>query len=370
MASEAFMQVRAALGAIDNGTLTDANITGMPNLSAGTWGSVETQKIMESMIVDAFSRDTEFRQLVSREPMRPGTISYSWILQGDAGTTKAVFYSDGASGTPDPSLRKQAIVVTKALRSDYEVSGLLIAGGFFDTLAAEARDALSQMALTEESAFVNGSDVTDGVSGSYLGLHQLILQDSAHGDTTSIYGLTRGTDEEVDIQAVDAGTSGSSRGVLSLADMDGIITACDKRKLGGRRIFLMSFERADELQQLLQPQQRFMGTVETPAGFKVPTYRGVPVVRSKRMETVGVTNTGSASNDASTDSCIYYLDMDNVVFKTVAGVDTAHVPIMGNGDANNALSRADVRGGYYKTYGVFVVKRFDSQGVIWNLTDL
>ncbi len=367
MVSEAFIHVRNSLGALDNGSITDANITGAPDLSTGTFGAVETQKVIDRMIIDAFSRDTEFRQIVTRERLQPGTISASWLLQGDAGLTKAVFYSDGGKHTPDPSLRRQAIVVAKSLRSDYEVSGLLVAGGFFDVLAAEGRDAITQMNLTEEQAFINGDDATDGVSGSYLGLHQLLLQNTAHGDTSSIYGLTRGTHDELDVQAVDGGTSGTARGTLDLADLDAAITAGDKRKLGGRRVFLMSFERMDEVQQLLQPQQRFMGGIEHPGGFRVPSYRTVPLLRSKRMSFVGVINTGSASNDASTDAVVYYLDMDHISFKTVAGVDQAHVPIMGNGDANNAFSRSDVRGGYYKTYGVFVVKRFDSQVIIWNL---
>ena len=376
MVSEAFLQVRAALGAIDNSTVTDANVTGLPNLSTGTYGSVETQKIIDQMIVDAFSRDTEFRQLVTREPLPSGSISFSWLLQEDSGGSagaaegsgKAIFYSDGGAGTPVISVRKQAIAVAKALRSDYEVSGLLIAGGFFDVLAAEARDALTNMNLTEEKAFVHGDLATVGVTGSYDGLQDLLLQNSAHGDTSTVYNLTRGTDNCVDVQDQDGGVSGTARGALDLSDMDAILTAVEKRKLGGRRIYLMSFERMDELQQLLQPQQRFMGSIEQPGGFRIPTYRNIPCIRSREMATCGVTNTGSASNNANTDSVIYLLDMDNIVFKNVAGIDQVHVPIMGAGDSTNYLQRADVRGGYYKTYGMLVIKRFDSQGIIWNLT--
>ncbi len=362
------MNVRAALGAIDNSTITDANVTGLPNLSSGNFGGVETQKIIDQMIVDAFSRDTEFRQRVRRERLPAGSISFSWLLQGDAGTTKSVFYSDGAAGSPDPSLRKQAIVVAKALRSDYEISGLLVAGGFFDVLAAEARDALTQMGLVEENAMINGALGTVGVSGSYDGLQLLLLSNAAHGDSSTIYGLTRGSDDEIDVRTQDAGTSGTSRGTLDLADMDAIISNVEQRKLSASRIWLMSFERADELNQLLQPQQRFQGRIEQPGGFTIPTYRNIPVVRSKRMAVVGVTNTGSGDNNANTDSVIYLLDMDEIVFKTVAGVDQTHVPIIGGGDSTNFLQRGDVRGGYYKTYGMIVVKRFDSQGIIWNLS--
>ncbi len=345
MASEAFMHVRAALGAIDNAGITDANVTGLPDLSTGTYGGVETQKIIDQMIIDAFSRDTEFRPLVRRERLPTGSISFSWLLQGDAGTTKAVFYSEGAAGTPDPSARKQVIVVAKALRSDYEVSGLLIAGGFFDVLAAEARDALTQMNLTEEKAMIHGGLGTVGVSGAYKGIQGLVLNATAHGVTDTVYGLVRGTDDEVDSQQVDAGTSGTATGVLDLSDLDSAITKVEKRKLTGNRIFLMSFERADEFNQLLQPQQRFAGTIEMEGGFRRQLYRQIPLVRSKEMANYGVENDGSATVNGNTDNCIALLDMDDIAFKTVAGVDQVHVPIVGGGDSTNFLQRGDVRGG-------------------------
>ena len=368
MPTEAFMQVRAALGAIDNSTVTDTNITGLPDLSGGAFGGVETFALIDRMIKDAFSRDTEFKQLVSRSPIVVGGITYYWVLQGDAGTSKAAFYADGGSGTPDPSLRKNCSVLAKALRSDYEVSGLLIAGGVIDVLDAEARDALTQMNLIEEQAFVNGNNATTGVTSSYLGLHQLLLNNSAHGDVSAIYGLVRGTDDELDVQAVDGGVSGTATGTLDLSDLDSCIAKVEQRKLNGRRVWLGSFERSEELNQLIQPQQRFVGGIAISAGAKVVTYRDIPFVRSKRMAHVGVTNTGSSDNDADSDNCVYLLDLEDIEFKNVAGVDQFHIPIMGGGDSVNYLQRGDVMGGYFKTYGVFVVKRFDNQCILWNLT--
>ena len=83
------------------------------------------------------------------------------------------------------------------------------------------------------------------------------------------------------------------------------------------------------------------------------------VVHERTLITVAVAS-GTIDSD----------DMDDIVFKTVAGVDQMHVPISGQGDGNNTAIRGDVRGGYYKTYGVFIVKRFDSQGIIWNLVNV
>ncbi len=70
---------------------------------------------------------------------------------------------------------------------------------------------------------------------------------------------------------------------------------------------------------------------------------------------------------------MYLLDMDDVGFKSVGGVDQQHVSIMGIGDttagaAATGYSRADAVGGYFKTYGTFVMTRFDNQVLMWNLT--
>ena len=55
--------------------------------------------------------------------------------------------------------------------------------------------------------------------------------------------------------------------------------------------------------------------------------------------------------------------MDNIVFYNIAGVDVKHVPIIGD----DTSIRKDVQGGYFKTYGMLVMKRFDTQVLIYNL---
>jgi HK97 family phage major capsid protein len=377
MASEAFMKVRTMLGGgvAANASVISRNTTGaMNHTTAGDAGGVEVQKTVSSMIKDAFSRDTEFRQLVRREGMAPGNLVHTWVVE-TALASNVVFYDEGDAAAPSGTSRAQLFNPAKALRADYEVSGLLIAGGFFDVLGKEARNALSKMNLVEEQAFINGSDANVGVTGSYPGLLQLMLNNGDHGDTASTYGVTRAgaATAYVEVQAVDAGTTGTATGVLDLADLDSAITKAEKQKLGGRKIFLCSFERADEINQLLQPQQRFMGSIEIAAGFRVMTYRGIPVVRSKRMAYNGVTNTGGANNSTDADNAMYLLDLDEISFRSVGGVDQVHVPIYGIGDttagaAATGYSRADAVGGFYKTYGCFAMERFDCQVIIWNLT--
>jgi len=374
--SNAFMKIRTALGVGDtaNTTVIGRNVTGAFNIAtAGDVGSVETQKILDSFIKDAFSRDTEFRQLVKRENMAPGSVVYSWLLN-TALPVNVNFYDEGDAKAPANTARSQLTANYKALRADYEITGLARAGSFFDMLGHEAANSISQMNLSEEQAFINGADANVGVTGSYNGLLQLMASYAVGGDTASVYGITRASGVTyMDCATVDCGTSGTATGVLDLADMDSAITVADKAKLGGKKVFLVSFERADEISQLLQPQQRFMGSVEISAGFRVMTYRGIPIIRSKRMAYNGYTNTGSYDRSTDADNSMYLLDMDDIVFKSVGGVDQQHVSIMGIGDttggaAATGYSRADAVGGYFKTYGTFVMSRFDNQVLMWNLT--
>jgi len=374
---DTFMKVRTMLGGgtAANSSVIARNTEGSMNTTtAGDAGTVETQKIADSMIKDAFSRDTEFRQLVRRENMNPGSIVYSWILE-TALASNVNFYDEGDAKAPSGTKRSQLTVPYKSLRGDYEVSGLLIAGGFFDVLGKEAANTISKMNLIEEQAFVNGTDTTSGLTDGYLGLLEYMDSFALSADTTSIGGIARqSTYTWLDVGTVDCGTSGTATGVLDLADLNSAITTQEKARLDAQPLFLCSFERADEIDALLQPQQRFMGSVEIAAGFRVRTYRNIPIVRSKRMAFNGVINAGSGF-DTSTDldNSMYLLDMKEVVFKVVNGVDQAHVPIGGIGDttagaAATGYSRADAVGGYYKTYGCFVMTRFDSQVLMWNLT--
>ena len=80
------------------------------------------------------------------------------------------------------------------------------------------------------------------------------------------------------------------------------------------------------------------------------------------MDKNGVTfNGGKAFSYA--DNSMYLLVNDFIDMRILNGVDFAHVPILG-ADAN---IRNDVRGGYFKTYGTFVMRRFDNQVLIYNL---
>jgi hypothetical protein len=371
------MEVRTALTSTSNN-----------DWSAGTaLGGAEINKVVDKMIVDSINRNVDLRPLVSRKPM--DQLAYIWNLRKDLGSTgKADFYSEGATGTPYPSTKTQLYATAFGLRSDYEVTGLMIAASrsYFDALQDEAQDAIDALKIKEEKQMICGTVTGSyGDSGGYLGLGNLMLWKNSNGgdydataanligDVTSVYGLTRDSASadpptghwELDTSYVVAGTAGTATGVLELKHLDEAIDRSDKHGgKGDERVFFVSVERGSEINRLLQPQQRFAGTLKLEGGFSIATYKGVPIVTSRFMDKSGVTNTGSKDLNTDADNAMYLLDLKEIEFRVLAGVDVKHVPIMGD----DASIRKDVRGGYFKSYGTFVMKNFIKQVNIWNLT--
>ena len=187
------------------------------------------------------------------------------------------------------------------------------------------------------------------------------------GDADTVYGNSRATYAAALSCAVVATNTNGAQADLNIPNINRAVTASNKAGAKGHnRIFLCSEERGDEIEELLQPQQRWIagaGLIEVDGGFKVTVYKGIKIVRSRYMDANGVLRTGGSTSRSDTDVAFYLLDMDNIGFYSVGGVDTQHVPIVGS----DSGIRYDVQGGYYKTYGVFVVKRFDTQVLIYNL---
>jgi len=368
------MEVRTAL------TTTTNN-----NLWAGTVaGGAEINKAIDKMIVDNINRGVDLRPLVSRKPL--DQLAYIWNIRTDLGSSgKAAFYSSGSYGTPYPSSKKQLYATALGLRSDYEVTGLMAEASrsYYDAMADEAKDALDQLKLVEEKTMICGTDTNAyGTTSGYLGLLQLMLWNGSNGgdaegtaakdmeDTTTIFGTARADSAGVrflDVSYVIAGTAGTATGVLELKHLDEAKDRSDKH--GGKdseRVYFCSVERGSEISRLLQPQQRFAGTLELEGGFKIATYKGIPIVTSRYMDKNGATNTSTWDASTDADNSMYLLDLDEIEFRVLGGVDAKHVPIMGGIGTGNI--RLDVQGGYFKTYGVFVMKKFTTQVHICNLT--
>lgn len=360
MLGNPLLAVRAALSTTSN--------TGGADSRSGV-GGVEIQKMIDRIIVDDINRNVDLRPLVQRRAF--DQLAYIWNIRVDLGSTsKAAFYSDGGGGTPYPSTKQQYVAPAKALRADYAVTGLMIAGSksYYDAIEDEARDAVSRMALVEEAAFICGTDTSAyGVASAYDGLLQLMGSNATFADTDTVYGTARASGrDELDVSLVAAGAT--SQDALDLADMDSAIRLSDDAGgKGNRRIFFVSTARGDEINQKLRPFGQFIigaGSLELEGGVHVTTYRGIPIVTSRSMDKNGITWNGSSKTKSYTDAAMYLLDLDNIEFKVLAGVDGQHVPISGTDTSN----RADEEGGYFKTYGVFVMKRFRTQVLIYNLS--
>ncbi len=383
MPSDAYLQIRAALDTTTEVTGGDAR-TGI--------GAVFIQKEIDRMIRDVLNKSTDFRQLVQRKTIRQ--LAYIWNLETSMGATaKTAFYGDGGTGTPQPSQFLQLFAPAKALRSDYEVTGLTMAASssYFNALEYEAKSAIQALAMTEEQAMLLGDDGTAstsrltlnaqvGVTDGYKGLKQLL--DSAVGlepgdiggfaNTSSSYGTARSATTTAKGYALNVKcvcTSDAALNDLSTTNLNQAITVSNIE--GGKnsnRIFLCSERRMDAITDLLSPHGRYVigaSSVELDGGQRVLTWRGHKIISSRLMALFGpgTSTDGSALSRGNTDNAVLFLDMDNISFYNIAGVDARHVPISGA----DASQRSDVEGGYFKTYGIFVVEKFNTQVVIWNL---
>lgn len=370
------MEVRTSLGSTTNAELWGGS----------TVGGAEINKAIDKMIVDNINRGVDLRPLVARKPL--DQLAYIWNVRTDLGSTgKAAFYSEGAEGTPYGSSKVQLYANALSLRSDYEVTGLMQAASrsYYDSMADEAKDAIDQMKLIEEREMICGTDASAyGVASGYNGLLQLMRWFGSNGgdtegtaakdmgDTTTVFGRTRSddtNDEVLDCSYVIAGTASSATGVLELKHLDEAVDRSDKHGAKGHeRVFFCSVERGSEINRLLQPQQRFAGTLELEGGFKIATYRGIPIITSRYMDKNGATNVSTWDSSTNADNSMYLLDLDYIEMRILAGVDAKHVPVVGDVGGTAGYNRADVAGGYFKTYGVFVMKRFHTQVHICNLT--
>src|SRR3990167_1616775 len=383
MPSDAFLQIRAALDSTTEVTGGDSR-TGV--------GAVFIQKEIDRVIREVRNKAVDFSPHVPRKTMRQR--AYIWNLETSLGSTaKTAVYSDGGTGTPQPNKYLQLVASAIAYRSDYEVTGLVIAtsSSYWDALDREARSALQSHYLTEEQMFILGDDGSAetagltlngliGVTSAFKGLKQLLSSavavsaGSAGGfaDASAAYGSTRSStvgDREFALNVKTTCTSATALNPLSVQNLNSAITVSNIA--GGktaRRIFLCSEHRMDAISDLIAPQGRYVqgaAMAELDGGMSVLSWKRIPFISSRLMTYFGVTSTnGSSVTFADADNAMCLLDMDHISFYNVAGVDARHVPISGA----DASQRSDVLGGYFKTYGIFVVEKFNTQVVIWNLS--
>ena len=354
----ALMEIRTALG-------TSTNTTGVV---ASAQGGAEIQKAIQAIPVKAYNDATDIAKLLKRRSINQ--LAYIWNLAtatSDLANTSFAFYTEGQGGTPSPVTKVQLYAVSKGYRTDYEVTGLMVAAGMSDQLQYEMEAAAESLAIGEERSIISGSDTSAyGFANSFDGLLQLMGSYGTFGDTDTIYGIARASGKSyLDVNVVLGGAT--SAAALSLDDLDAAVTASNKAGgKGHKRIFFCSEDRLAEIGQLLQAQQRFNNTVEVSAGFRVLSYLRIPIVSSRFMDKNGITWDGTTKTASHADQAMYLLDLDHIYMVHVAGINAVHVPVVG-ADAHN---RYDVTGGYFKSYGTLVMDRFDTQVLIANLTDI
>ena len=183
----------------------------------------------------------------------------------------------------------------------------------------------------------------------------------------NIYNLTRngagaGSAQWYDAQ-VDAGAAAANR-PLTLNILDGMFKSV--WEAGGQpKVILTGYDTLETIQQLLQPQQRFVemkrvvpgvngvkGVPGIQGGFMVATYNGVPIIPSKDVEKDGA-------------SRMYFLDTDYSWF-TTAKPTLYHESGIETGDpfGINRLGQM----GMFHTMGELICTFFKASGKIRDLS--
>jgi len=87
--------------------------------------------------------------------------------------------------------------------------------------------------------------------------------------------------------------------------------------VGSEYMYMMSPRMVSNVSQTLTNQQRFMGEIEVAAGLIVPTYRGVPLVKSSflspRSIQMGAVTTATATSGGTLAAATYYYNVSAVI---------------------------------------------------------
>src|SRR3990167_2204929 len=273
MPSDAFLQIRAALDSTTETTGGDTR-TGV--------GAVFIQKEIDRMIREVKNTTTDFSVHVPRKTMSQR--AYIWNLKTSFGSTsKTAVYTEGGTGTPQPSQFLQCVAAAISYRSDYEVTGMARAASanYWDALDSEARDALRSHYFTEEHMFILGDDASSetagltlngliGVTSAFKGLKQLLISAVAvatgysggFADTTAVYGTTRSstvTDRAYALNVRTVNTSATATNPLSVDNLEAAETVSNiEGAKMARRIFLTSEHRMRAVSALIAPQGRYV----------------------------------------------------------------------------------------------------------------
>jgi hypothetical protein len=219
-------------------------------------GAYLIPEAIDPIIRDYVYRETPLLNVVSRKPWPTQT----YVVRRRTGVPTSAWAADGASlpSASNSAYTKDTFTV-KFLYTRGEVTGPMIAaaGGVVNALQEEIRVSSREIArqLTADMVAADGSP------------------------STEILGM---------LSQVPAGTPGDQGGTLDnsgsqlkLAYLDEAIDAT----LGEGNVILCGRKVRRKINSLLQAQQRFNDTIDVGAGFRVPSYDGIPIITDLNWET-------------------------------------------------------------------------------------
>lgn len=323
--------------------------TSTPGVDPG-FDSAMIDAVITRGIADLSPKFSELYNMVPRKSLNgQGSKIWNVRISDNDSTRWAYSYSESVvtsttnENTAGRGTHVQLSAVPKSIRTDWEVENFFreISASYYDSVNDEITNAIVTQVDKIEQQLVLGT--AGGDSNGYLGLKQLISANNVIGDTSSIYGVTRaGSAPYMDAQVVNA--AGND---FVITNLDALMTALKKQR-AQPGFFLVSYERQDEINAQLQVQQRYAGTTSIDGGFVVPTYRGLPIIQSKYMETAGASNG---------DTCLYLVGKDNFFLYETGPMRSREA----------TLGRQDSVGGFIVHYATTVVPRLTHNAILHNV---
>jgi hypothetical protein len=327
-------------------TLSAATNTG--GVAPG-YSAVEVAAVIDKFIVDASPKFSQVRNMIPRESFDQG--AYIWNVRTSDNSAGAwgISASESAANTINAAAgaKKQLYAAIKSFAIGWEVENffLSISRSQYDAVVDEIQNAIAKAIDMEERQVIGGTDTgAYGNASGFLGLKQLLNSYVTLSDTTTVFGTARGSGKTyMDCQLVNVANA-----ALTIKHLDSAVDALTA--VGGQAgYFLTSIPMGSKMSQLLQSQQRFVGTMNIAGGFQLQTYNGVPIVRSKYMDKFG---------SSDTDTAFALIGANNLVMKVVKELSNKDID----------LGRYDSVGGNITMYEVLVAKDLTKNVLVYGVT--
>ncbi|AIG81259.1 Hypothetical protein AJAP_42440 (plasmid) [Amycolatopsis japonica] len=177
----------------------------------------------------------------------------------------------------------------------FQMTHLQTVGGVTGYAQAVTRQVIGDLRARE----IEGS-----IQGLYWDMETSVLWGNAAATVNGAYPQFDGLDSLVgNFSGAEQNAQDKGGASLSLAHLDELADMVETNAamsvFDSQWMFVMSNTAQSRMSQLLQAQQRFEGPIEVAAGLIVPSYRGIPIVKSSflstRTYTMGTVTQASAS---------------------------------------------------------------------------